>query len=286
MLTVEFSCILCYDSTSMIQVVAAEDGKMRFFNDIKKYWSYTVRSAKAELKSEVASSYLSWLWWILDPLLFMMVYTFIAVIVFEKGGKYFPIFVFIGLTMWNFFNTVILGSVKIVKNNSATVSKVYIPKFILVIKRMMVNGFKMAISFILVFILMGIYRVPVSYHILYIFPVLVVMMLVTFGVSNLMLHFGVFVEDLRNVMTVVMRLCFYMSGIFYSISERVPEPYNRIMQQLNPAAFLIDSARQSLIYSGTPARKVLLVWGVVGLILSVLSIKVVYKYENSYVKVI
>ena len=107
MLTVEFSCILCYDSTSMIQVGAAEDGKMRFFNDIKKYWSYTVRSAKAELKSEVASSYLSWLWWILDPLLFMMVYTFIAVIVFEKGGKYFPIFVFIGLTMWNFFNTVI-----------------------------------------------------------------------------------------------------------------------------------------------------------------------------------
>ena len=111
-------------------------------------------------------------------------------------------------------------------------------------------------------------------------------MLVTFGISNLMLHFGVFVEDLRNVMTVVMRLCFYMSGIFYSISERVPEPYNKIMQQWNPAAFLIDCARQCLIYSGTPARKVLLVWGVVGLILSVLSIKVVYKYENSYVKVI
>ena len=151
---------------------------------------------------------------------------------------------------------------------------------------MMVNGFKMAISFILVFILMGVYQVPVSYHILYIFPVLVVMMLVVFGISNLMLHFGVFVEDLRNVMTVVMRLCFYMSGIFYSISERVPEPYNKIMQQWNPAAFLIDCARQCLIYSGTPARKVLLVWGVVGLILSVLSIKVVYKYENSYVKVI
>ena len=259
---------------------------MKFFNDIKKYWSYTVRSAKAELKSEVASSYLSWLWWILDPLLFMMVYTFIAVIVFEKGGKYFPIFVFIGLTMWNFFNTVVLGSVKIVKNNSATVSKVYIPKFILVIKKMMVNGFKMAISFVLVFILMGIYRVPVSYHILYIFPVLVVMMLVVFGISNLMLHFGVFVEDLRNVMTVVMRLCFYMSGIFYSISERVPEPYNRIMLQLNPAAFLIDSARQSLIYSAAPGRKVLLLWGAAGLILSVHSIKLVYKYENSYVKVI
>lgn len=259
---------------------------MKFFNDIKKYWSYTVKSAKAELKSEVASSYLSWLWWILDPLLFMMVYTFIAVIVFEKGGKYFPIFVFIGLTMWNFFNTVILGSVKIVKNNSAIVSKVYVPKFILVLQKMMVNGFKMAISFILVFLMLGIYRVPVDYHMLYIIPILIVLLVVTFGISNLMLHFGVFVEDLRNVMTVVMRLFFYMSGIFYSIEDRVPAPYNDLLQYVNPIAFLINSGRHSMIYSETPARKMLLLWGAVGLLLSALSIRLVYKYENSYVKVI
>ena len=36
MLPVEFSCILCYDLTSMIQVGAAEDGGMKFFKDIKK----------------------------------------------------------------------------------------------------------------------------------------------------------------------------------------------------------------------------------------------------------
>lgn len=259
---------------------------MRFFNDLKKYWSYTAKSAKAELKSEVASSYLSWLWWILDPLLFMMVYTFIAVIVFERGEKFFPVFVFIALTMWNFFNTVILGSVKIVKNNSAIVSKVYVPKFILVIQKMMVNGFKMLISFILVFLMMIIYRIPLSYHVLYMVPILVVLLVVTFGISNVMLHFGVFVEDLRNVMNVVMRLFFYMSGIFYSIADRVPEPYNSILMNVNPIAFLINGGRMSLIYNETPARKVLLLWGVAGLVLSVLSIRLVYKYENSYVKVI
>ena len=47
------------------------DDRMRFVKDIKKYWTYAIYSAKAELKSEVASSYLNWLWWILDPLLFM-----------------------------------------------------------------------------------------------------------------------------------------------------------------------------------------------------------------------
>ena len=39
----------------------------RFFKDIKKFFNYTVFSSKAELKSEVAGSFLSWLWWILDP---------------------------------------------------------------------------------------------------------------------------------------------------------------------------------------------------------------------------
>ena len=68
----------------------------RFVNDIKKYYKFTIYSAKSELKSEIANSHLSWLWWILDPLLFMMVYSFISIIVFSKSEPYFPVFVFIG----------------------------------------------------------------------------------------------------------------------------------------------------------------------------------------------
>ena len=136
---------------------------MRFKNDLQKYWKYTQYAAKSQLKSEVASSYLNWLWWILDPLLFMLVYTFIALIVFKKSVEYFPVFVFIGLTCWNFFNKCVLGSVKVVKNNRQIVTKVYIPKFLLVVQKMLVNGFKMVISFGLVIIMMVIYQVPVTW---------------------------------------------------------------------------------------------------------------------------
>ena len=101
----------------------------RFISDIKKFYQYTMYAARSELKSEVASSYLNWLWWILDPLLFMMVYTFIAQIVFSnKKIDFFPIYVFIGLSVWNFFNKVVISSVRVVKSNSAVVSKVYVPK--------------------------------------------------------------------------------------------------------------------------------------------------------------
>ena len=42
--------------------------------NMKKYFRYVVYSAKAELKSEVANSYLSWIWWILEPICMMIVY--------------------------------------------------------------------------------------------------------------------------------------------------------------------------------------------------------------------
>ena len=44
----------------------------RFRDDMKKYWKYAIYSSKAQLKAEVANSYLNWLWWVLDPLCFML----------------------------------------------------------------------------------------------------------------------------------------------------------------------------------------------------------------------
>jgi len=41
-----------------------------------------------------------------------------------------------------------------------------------------------------------------------------------------------------------------------------------------------------MIYDQTPARKFLLLWMVLSFILSAIGVKIIYKYENSYVKVI
>ena len=59
----------------------------RFIDDIKKYYKYTVYAAKAELKSEVAGSYLGWMWWFLEPFCFMLVYAFMVVAVLAIGSK-------------------------------------------------------------------------------------------------------------------------------------------------------------------------------------------------------
>ncbi|RDU22096.1 ABC transporter permease [Anaerosacchariphilus polymeriproducens] len=260
----------------------------RFLNDVKKYWAYTKYSAKSGLKSEVASSRLSWLWWILDPLMFMMIYVFIAKVIGSSKLNYFEVFVFIGLSIWNFFNKTITDSVKIVSANSAIVSKVYIPKYMLILSTLMQYAFKMFISFSLVVIMMIVYRVPVTWNYLYFIPILLTLFLITFAISTIVAHLGVFIEDLKNVIQILLRLVFYLSGIFYSLESKLKlEPLlSYLLLKLNPSACLIQECRNVLLYNKGMDIKIVLAWFIVGLAFSALGIRTIYKYENSYVKVI
>ncbi len=258
----------------------------RFFENVKKYYKYAVYSAKAELKSEVANSYLNWVWWLLDPICFMLIYTFIVEIVFKTSEPYFPVFVFIGLTTWTFFKQMISGSVKLVSSNRSIVTKVYIPKYILLLSKSFKYLFKMMISFSLVIVLMLIFNVPFTIQILWFIPILIVLYVVSFGLGSILIHFGIYVEDLFNVVNIVLKLMFYLSGIFYNIRTRVPAPYNGILLRVNPAAFIMDEFRKILIDGKMPSLAGLSFWLFVGIILTMIGVKIIHKYENSYAKVI
>ncbi len=257
----------------------------RFINDIKKYYKYTIYAAKAELKSEVAGSHLGWLWWFLEPLCFMLVYAFMVVAIFNANEQYMLAFVFIGNTIWTFFNKSLSSSVKLISSNKNIVTKVYIPKFILVLVKMFVNFFKLLVSFLIVAGLMLFYKVPLSLAMLQMIPVLVVLFLLTFGICVIFSHFGVFVEDLANVVNILLKLLFYFSGIFYSVSTRVPAPYGGILARINPAAFVIEASRGALLYGQGMDWLVLGIWFVIAIALCAIGIRVIYKNENNYVKV-
>lgn len=257
----------------------------RMVQDIRKYFKYSVVSAGATLKSEVANSYLNWLWWILDPLCFMLIYTFVFGYVFNSREAYFPAFIFIGIAMWDFTNKTLLSSVRVVKLNKAIVSRVYFPKYILLLSKIWINGFKMMISFGVVIVMMLIYGITPTWNILFFAPIVLTMGLFTFGCACFLMHYGVYVEDLSNVLNVLLRFVFYATGIFYDVSVRIPR-YGQLLNKINPVAFLISAMRDSLIFGKTPDCLLLLGWFVFGVLLSLAGIRKIYRSENSYVKAI
>ena len=188
--------------------------------------------------------------------------------------------------MWDFFNKTVNSSVKIVSNNRAIVTKIYIPKYILIMQKTFVNLFKMSISWVLVFILMIIFKVPLTINFLWFIPLLLILYMITFGISCILLHYGIFVEDLANVTSLALRLVFYMSGIFYNLATKVPEPFNNILLNCNPVAFIINSFRMIFLQNQAPSLLALGGWTLVGMLLIGIGIHIIHKYENSYAKVI
>lgn len=258
----------------------------RFWNDVTGHLSYAIYSAKSELKSEVANSYLNWIWWVLEPFCFMLIYSFVFGTIFGAKEEHFGLFIFIGLTAWDFFQRNLIQSVKLLKNNKAIVTKVYIPKFVLLLSRMFFNGYKMLISFGIVFVMVIYYRVHITLNIIFIIPILIVLFALCFALMTHLMHYGVFVQDLTNVTTIALRMIFYLTGIFYNIERRLPKRWIPILLKTNPMALILSSLRKCILYGQMPDFKWLSIWFVISVIIAILGVRKIYKNENSYVKVI
>lgn len=258
----------------------------RFCNDMKKYFIYAWETAKAELRSEVANAYLDWLWWLIEPFCKMLIYTLIFGLVFNAAEPYFPVFIFSGLAMWNFFSRGITVSVDVVRNNKSIISRVYLPKYILYLTRMLVNGFKMMVSFLIVVIMMIFLHVPVSANVFYVIPVFMVFILFTFGMGSILIHFGVYVNDLSYIVGIMLSMLMYFTGIFYSVGKRIPQPFGELVEQFNPVAYFTSSVRNALLYCQSPRIDLLVMWAIVSVILLAIGVYVIYRNENGYVKVI
>jgi len=259
----------------------------RFITNIKKYFKYAKRSSKAELKSEVADSYLNWLWWIIEPFGFMLIYTFVFGVIFKSKEQYFAVFVFTGLTAWDFFNRMITGSVKLILNNRGLVTKVYIPKYILLLSKSFTYLFKLMISFCLVIVLMIFMGVPFTFKIFFAIPILLVLYIFCFGVGMILMNFGVYLDDLANLINLALKMVFYLSGVFFDINTRLKgSVLAYILLRFNPIAFFMHEFRKVIIYGKMPSFEGLAFWLIIGLILCTIGIHIIHKNENSYAKVI
>lgn len=256
----------------------------RVVADVRKYRQYVVRSARAHLREEVTKSYLDWLWWVIEPLCMMLIYTFIFGFVFGSSEPNFAIFVFIGLIMWTFFSRNISYGVKAIEDNRSIVTRVYLPKYMLLVSQMLLNAFKLLISFGIAFLMMLLFRVPLTYHIIWFIPLFLELFLFTFATGTVLMHFGVYVNDLSYIVGISLNMLMYLSGVFYSM-ERFPEPFHVLLGNFNPLAFLMNSMRGALLYGTMPDWSVYFGWLCISLVLACIGIYTIYYNENAYAKI-
>lgn len=255
------------------------------FKNCKKYWNFCCYSAYSQLTSEVSGMRLGWLWWVIQPILFMTIYVFLFAVIFNRNMSFLMAYVSCGLMMWNFFQNSITSSVSLIKHYSGLLHRVYMPKYILVFSTLLYNAFKMFISFLIVLVFMVYYRVPVSFISLQFIPVMLVFISLTFGCCIWLLHFGVYLPDMKKVTSVLLKILFYLSGVFYSFDSRIKGNLGQLMIKINPIGCILHEARNALLYNTNISLLPIALIFVFSVILSISGIFVVTRYEQHYIKV-
>lgn len=258
----------------------------KFFSQLRRYKNYMVYSARADLNAEVANSYLNRLWWLLEPFFNMMVYVVIFGRVMGNSVQNYATFVFSALLMWNYFSKILNFSVKLVRNSRDIVTKVYVPKFVLLLSNMFLNFFKLIFSMSVLIVMLAVFRVHVGFNVVWILPAYALMILLSFGAGMVLLHYGVFIDDLAYAIGILLNMLMFLSGVFYNVMTTLPEPLNVLMMTVNPVALFIDVMRNALLLNRAADLPLLGLWLFVSLLLCYAGVHIVYKNENSYVKII
>ena len=112
------------------------------------------------------------------------------------------------------------------------------------------------------------------------------MILFSFGVGMVLLHYGVYIDDMAYAVGILLNMMMFLSGIFYDVMTGLPQPLNVLMVCLNPIAMSIDTLRNALLYNTAANLPLLGVWLTASLLLCGMGVHLVYRNENSYVKVV
>ena len=205
-----------------------------YFKKLIAYRELLFSLTKKELKVKYRGSVLGFFWSLLNPVLMMLVYSFVFSMILRQGIQEFAIFLLCALLPYNFFsNSVNYGSGSII-SNANLVKKIYFPKEIIPLSIVLSNLINFLLELIVLFIVLSIFKYK-FYTYLYLLPVIILVQLFfVSGISMLISALNVFFRDLQHLISILMLVWFFATPIIYPLSM-VPERF-QFWMQLNPMA--------------------------------------------------
>tara|TARA_Y100000310_G_scaffold329150_1_gene398463 strand:- start:5295 stop:6095 length:801 start_codon:yes stop_codon:yes gene_type:complete len=259
-------------------------GFKSYLNKIWDYREFVKNDTLAKLKIRHKGTTLGYLWWLLDPLLFMGIYILIVQIIFKRGGPDYPLFVFLALLSWRWFSSTLNDSSNSIRIRERLIKEIYFPKIILPLSFVFANIINFSFGLILLFIVIIIFKVNFTIYFLF-FPLIVlIQLLFTMGLSLIVAHLTVFFKDISNILRYSLQIWFFLSPGIYS-SDLIPDKFN-LIYSLNPFYTLFNSYRDSIMYAQLPNLFALGIIFIVSLALIFIGAKIISKSEGNYAKIL
>jgi len=239
--------------------------------------------AYADLRTEIARTYLGILWWLFEPIMYMAVFYLVFAVLLQRGTEDFVAFLIIGLICWTWFHSTVMRASKSIVMHTHLMQQVYLPKIMFPLAVILANSLKFIIVYALLLLFVVLYGKPVTLFWWGLIPTLLVELLLITGVSLLIAAIIPFIPDLSIVVDNLLRGMLFLSGVFYVIRD-LPQPYSDWMM-LNPMAALLDAQRAALLYGQWPDWSHLLLSTLIALFLIVIAALLFKRYDYSYPRI-
>jgi len=182
-----------------------------------------------------------------------------------SDGAPYLLFVFCGLTAWTYFSNSMQRASNSLIRNSQLVSKVYFPRMLIPLATMFAVLVDFAVMIVMLFIFMGIYRVPATFLLITIPGFLLLMMLAATGVALWFSAVSVKYRDTSYAFPFFAQIWMYASPVVYPTSM-VPARWQALFA-LNPAVGFVEGFRWAVLGHSALSPNVLLVTIVMSLFL-------------------
>lgn len=248
-----------------------------------KYLLYqiTLREIRARYKQSV----LGFAWIIFNPLVQLLVYSFVFSVIFRfpTGGVPYHIFLFIGLLPWIYLQSSLSASSLVLVENANLLKKVSFPREILPYSILLAKGIDLFFSMLLLVGFMIFYQVPFYASIFWIIPLFLIQLTLMAGIGLFLSVANLFYRDIQYLTTLGLFVWLYITPVFYPLSL-VPQDYLTIYK-LNPMVGIIEGYRSALF--NTPFDYgTILISAIVSILTFVFGFWIFKKSENNFADIV
>lgn len=222
-------------------------------NGLKELYDYRemlFNLVRKDLRTRYKGSILGFLWTFVNPLLQLVVYTFVFSTIMRAGIDKYYIYLFVALVPWIFFSTSLTVSASSIIGNKDLIKKIYFPRLIIPIS--VVSGAFMNMVFTMVVVLLALIfsGLGLSKYIMFLPIIMGLEYLFALGFSFLVSALNVYFRDLEHILGIVTMAWMYATPIMYDISMVPPELLS--LFNLNPMTPIISAYRNILYYQTMP----------------------------------
>ncbi len=248
-----------------------------------KFLNLVLYRANSELRSEATRTYAGYLWWILEPLMSLVIYYVAFKYIFHRETPHFALFLFIGIVLYRFFAGTVTRSATSISGSTGLIQLVYIHKSIFPLSVVMVNLVKFMVTFLLVLIITWLVGIPPSWAYLALPGLVALILLTTVGASMICAAITPFFPDFRLILDTIMHLLVFLSGIFFDIGNLSPSM--QAILRLNPIAAIIEQFRSILLYGRWPELKQLVPALIISGVFLAVGWLLIHRFNRNFPKI-